>query len=145
MATIEPNAALLSAFMAAFLLILLPEITIVERAPALFDQRLIWENILKKHSKHSAFKRHLQMSPTSFAKLLSYLPPALEADHVQALQRGGIIMPEIRLYCMIRWLAGGSYSNIYMFAGISKASFYRICWQTIHAICKYDQLKIQFP
>jgi hypothetical protein len=54
-------------------------------------------------------------------------------------------MPKIRLYCTIRWLAGGSYSDIYMFAGISKASFYRICWQTIHAICKCDQLKIHFP
>jgi hypothetical protein len=79
----------------AVLSIVLPELSVVTRAPALFDQRLIWDKILKKHSDHAAFKRHLCMSPSSFAKLLSYIRPALKADESQALHRGGVIMPEI--------------------------------------------------
>jgi hypothetical protein len=85
------------------------------------------------------------MRRESFDKLLDLIRDKLEADHSQAARRGGVIMPEIRLYCTIRWLGGGSYTDIYMFAGISQASFYRIVWQTIHAIVECPELQMQFP
>jgi DDE superfamily endonuclease len=59
--------------------------------------------------------------------------------------RGGAILPELRLYCALRWLAGGSYTDVSLFCGISQASFYRVCWQTIHAICKCEELQLHFP
>jgi DDE superfamily endonuclease len=85
------------------------------------------------------------MSHASFNKLLSYIRHNLEVDQVQGSQCGGAILPEIRLYCTIRWLTGGSYSDIYMFVGISKPSFYRVCWETILALYRCPKLQIRFP
>jgi hypothetical protein len=90
-------------------------------------------------------KQHLRMSHASFSKLLSYIRPELEVDLLQSSRRGQSIIPEIRLYCTLRWLAGGSYSDIYMFVGISKPSFYRVCWQTIKAIYNCPELQLHFP
>lgn len=50
---------------------------------------------------------------------------------------------ELRLYATIRYLAGGSYTDICVFCKISMQSFYRIVWQTIHAINR--SIKIEFP
>jgi hypothetical protein len=75
------------------------------------------------------------MSLDSFHKLLSYIKPILAIDERMAWLHGGPILPELHLYYMLRWLAGGSYSDIYMYVGVSKSSFYRICWQTIFALC----------
>jgi DDE superfamily endonuclease len=85
------------------------------------------------------------MSYQSFYKLLGYICPKLEADHRMASLRGGVILPELRLYCTLRWLAGGSYTGILLFCGISQASFYRVCWQTLEAICNCEELKLHFP
>jgi DDE superfamily endonuclease len=82
---------------------------------------------------------------SKFNKLLSYIPPELKVDELQSARQGGAILPEIRLYCMLRWLASGSYSNNSMFTGISKPSFYRLCWQTILAIYQCPDLKLHFP
>ena len=57
--------------------------------------------------------------------------------------RGGQITLELHLYATIRYLAGGSYSDICVFYGISVLSFYCILWWTIHAINK--AIKINFP
>jgi len=95
--------------------------SIKERSPSLFEQRIMWEKIIERHAGRFPFKRHLRMEVESFNRLLSMIRPSLEVDEVQAARRGGAILPEICLYCTIRWLAGGNYSDIYMFAGISTA------------------------
>jgi hypothetical protein len=104
------------------------------RLPALFDDCLDWGRIIARHGTRASFKRHLHMSLSSFNKLLSSICPELEVDILQSSQRGGAILPEIKLYCTLHWLASGSYSDIYMFAGISKPSFYQVCWQTIKVL-----------
>jgi DDE superfamily endonuclease len=108
----------------------------------LIAQWLIWQDILHKHKDRAVFKRHLCMSPNSFEKLLSYNLHALQIDERMAWLRGGPILPELRLYCTLRWLAGSSYSDIYRFVGISKYSFYRVCWQTIFALYDCEELKL---
>lgn len=115
------------------------------RDPSLFQQRLDWEKFIETHGKRRDFKRHLRMSRKSFDLLLSYIQKDLEANEAMASLRGGVIIPEIRLYCTLRWLAGGSYSDIYLFMGISRPSFYRVTWQTIRAINKCEELKIRVP
>jgi hypothetical protein len=67
----------------------------VERAPALFDDRLKWHRIIEKHGSRSSVKRHLRMSLDSFNQLFSYIRPALEVDVTQSSRRGGAILPEI--------------------------------------------------
>jgi hypothetical protein len=54
-------------------------------------------------------------------------------------------MPELALYATLRYLAGGSYSDIHFFTGISTSSFYRVLWKTIHAINQCNELEIKFP
>jgi hypothetical protein len=60
--------------------------------------------------------------------------------------RGGAIIPEIRLYCTLRWFSGGSYSDIMIQVGVSKSSFYRVVWITIKAIAtsKQEELQMRF-
>jgi hypothetical protein len=119
--------------------------TPVPRAPSFFDQRLLWNDVLHSHGNRCNFTRHLRMSSESFHKLLSYVSDALTVNHEMASLRGGAVMPELCLYLTLRWLAGGSYSDIYMFAGISPASFYRLLWKTIAALVACPRLKIKFP
>jgi hypothetical protein len=59
----------------------------------------------------------------------------------------GAILPEICLYVCLRYLAGGSYSNIQVFTVVSKSLFYQVLWKTIHAInnTKESLLSIKFP
>jgi hypothetical protein len=115
------------------------------RNPSVFSQRLQWIEFATKHGSHAMFRRHLRMSLSSFEKLLSYISYDLAVDAEFALLRGGQIIPEIQLYCTIRWLAGGSYSDIFYFCGISSTSFYVVVWRTIHAINKAEELAITFP
>ena len=118
---------------------------LVTRAPSLFEQRLIWDGIIERHGERANFRRHLRMRRDSFDKLLGYIRDDLEVDHHMAARRGGAILPEIRLYCTLRWLAGGSYTDVYMYVGISKSSFYRVVWQTIYAIVNCPELRMHFP
>jgi hypothetical protein len=82
------------------------------RAKSVFDQRLDWKAFQTRHGKRQFFRRHLRMKKSSFKKLLSYISADIQPNEVMAELRGGAIIPEIRLYCTLRWLAGGSYSDI---------------------------------
>ena len=60
--------------------------------------------------------------------------------------RGGAIIPELCLHaCSLRYLAGGSYSDIKFFTGMSVPSFYRVVWKCIDAINECDELAVKFP
>lgn len=58
------------------------------------------------------------MSEESFDKLLSYIRHDLVENEMMANPRGGAIIPEIRLFCTLRRLAGGSYLDICDITGI---------------------------
>ena len=109
-----------------------------------FDQRLCWSTFVSNHGGRTELKRHLCMSLTSFEKLLSFIRQSLEVDSAMAQLRGGVIIPEIALYCTLRYIAGGSYTDIF-FVGISKASFYRVVWKTMYAIVRCENLRIVWP
>ena len=81
----------------------------------------------------------------SFTKLVEMIRAQLVVDESQALRRGGAILPEIYLYLTLRYCAGGSHSDIYLFTGISKPSFYRCLWLTIDAINNTPALDLHFP
>jgi hypothetical protein len=118
------------------------------RSPSVFDQRVNWDNFANSQREQSTnFRRHLRMSKDSFNKLLEFVRPRLAVDERMATLRGGAIIPELCLYCTIRWLAGGSYSDIFYFCGISKSSFYRLIWKTMFeiSVCPDEYLKIRFP
>jgi hypothetical protein len=85
------------------------------------------------------------MRKDSFEKLLGFIAADLAVDEASAHLRGGAIIPELCLYCTLRYLAGGSYLDVSDVAGISQASFYRVVWKTITAIVKCPALRIRFP
>ena len=86
------------------------------------------------------------MSKQSFDKLLEMgIHDQLAVNELQANLRGGPIIPELCMYCTIRYLAGGSYLDICDVAGISKSSFYRIVWKTMKIINSTPSLDIIFP
>lgn len=86
------------------------------------------------------------MSLPSFDKLCSLIKPHIDELNDGRLQRRyQRIGLEIRVACLIRWLAGGRFSEIRHFAGISRATFYWLCYEIIDAILACDDLAIQFP
>lgn len=122
------------------------EISPLKRNPSMFHQKLLWKDYVAKHGNNDTFiKRHLRMSLKSFDKLLSFIEKDLFVDNVQAARRGGAIKPEIALFSTLRWLAGGSYLDIFAITGVSIGSFYRICYKTINFINMCDELEIFFP
>jgi hypothetical protein len=127
------------------LVLLLERKSVVSRLPSIVHQRLQWEGIRIRFGDRSDFKRHLRMSYESYSKLLELLRPHLNVDNKMALLRGGAIIPEVRLYITLRYCAGGSYSDLAMFAGISFASFFRCMWMTIKAINSTGALDMYFP
>jgi hypothetical protein len=85
------------------------------RSPSLFEQRLQWDFFCTRYGHRAEFKRHMRMTFASFNKLLSCLRPQLQVDNERANSRGGAILPELCLYICLRYLAGGSYSDIPFF------------------------------
>ena len=115
------------------------------RNPSIAQQRLSWEKYCRQHVVAGTFKRRLRMEKESFDLLLSYIFQWLLVNEQMADLRGGTIIPELCLYCTLRWLAGGSYLDITDIAGISRSSFYRIIWKTIVAIVICEELAINWP
>jgi DDE superfamily endonuclease len=115
------------------------------RGPSFFEQRLAWDHYCSKHEQRGTLKRRIRMDKCSFDKLLGYIYQDLIVKEGKADNRGGPIIPELCLFCTLRYLAGGSYLDICDIAGISKSSFYRILWKTIDALCKCEELAIRFP
>jgi DDE superfamily endonuclease len=115
------------------------------RGASFFEQRLSWERYCSKHTKRGTLKRRIRMEKDSFDKLLSYIYDELIVKEVMANNRGGPIIPELCLYCTLRFLAGGSYLDICDIAGISASSFYRVIWKTITALITCKELEIRFP
>jgi hypothetical protein len=112
-----------------------------KRVASVFDQRLCWNRFTESHGHRRIFTRHVRMTLPSFTKLLGYIHDSLLVDSDMASLRGGAIAPEIQLYCTLRYMAGGSYSDVQFFTGISTS--YRVVWRTIRAIVRCKQLSIR--
>ena len=55
----------------------------------------------------------------SFYLLLSFVHDALQVDKAKVASHGGMIIPELCLYCTLCYLAGASYLDVIVFASIS--------------------------
>jgi DDE superfamily endonuclease len=125
---------------------MMEELTITTRDPSITKQKMIWAEYVLSFSTHPKFiRRHLRMTLPSFNKLLGYIRQQLEVDQKKAECRGGAIMPEICLFCTLRFLAGGSYLDIHALTGVSVPSFYRVVYRTLRLIIECKQLDLQLP
>jgi hypothetical protein len=119
---------------------------VMSRNPSTFIQKLRWDDYINKFSNTPQFiNRHLRMSLSSFYKLLELIKEGLIVNNHQANNRGGAILPEICLFCTLRWLAGGSYLDIFTFTGVSIPSFYNIVYKTMKLIINCKELQIKLP
>ena len=85
------------------------------------------------------------MSFRSFEKLVGLLQESLTVQEDMAALQGGAIIPELCVYVTLRYLAGGSYTDIFYLIGISLPSFYCLLWKTIKAINNCLELQITWP
>lgn len=108
-------------------------------------ERLRWEEYLAQHRHNPTIEYHLTMKVKSFHKLASKIWQHLVVDEEMAALRGGAITPEICLYCTLRYLACGKYSDIALYAGISETAFYNVVHRTMYAINAEDSLALKFP
>lgn len=116
-----------------------------ERNPSLGIQKLNWDDYVAKFEGHPSFiKRHICMSLESFYKLLGYIGHGLVVNESKA-GKAGPILPEICLFCALRWLAGGSYLDIFALTGVSVSSFYRVVYRCLRLIDNCEQLDIHLP
>ena len=94
-----------------------------------FDQWLCWCTFVSHHTGRIELKQHLCMLMSSFDKLLSYIRESLKVDSGMAWLHGCEIIPEISLYCMLHYLAGGSYTDI----------FFLLVYQVHHSTVLYGR------
>ena len=95
-----------------------------------------------------AFYSMFRMHRPSFEKLAQWVGPNLEKEELQSKRRSQGAEPidtNIQLYCLIRYLAGGSLHDIRLIAGVSKTAFYASIHDALDAILQCPQLAIQLP
>lgn len=113
---------------------------------AVLRRRLHWERWSKQISNFE-FRRYYRMSRECFLKLVELLRDDLEGDEKQGRcgSPNGCMTPELKLSMTLRWMAGGSYLDIYFFHGVSDGAFWRAKKQTIDAILNHQSLDLCFP
>jgi hypothetical protein len=112
-----------------------------KRSSPLQCQRLNWIIHRDCLLRRKLFDRTYRMTYDAFNKLVEYLKVKSSRNKkMSSLRSGkdGIIIPELRLHCLIRFFAGGSYLDICAMTGIDASSFYQIIWETSEVIndCK---------
>ena len=119
------------------------------RARCYVRDRLDWNNHVATlfEEGQMEFYHQYRMEYASFVRLCSLLDPFLRVDPVYSRNRTGKepILTEIVVHCLLRWLAGGSYLDIRLSAGISKASFYACVHRCVDAILYCGTLAYHFP
>ena len=100
------------------------------------------EALLHENLFHITYR----MSMSSFNALLKMLSPVLTSNGKYAIM-GGLepISCELMLHFAIRYLAGGSFYDVWATAIISKPSFHRLVWHIIDCINRCDALAVKLP
>jgi len=90
-------------------------------------ERIEWEKHIQQLAEEGpeTFLRMYGMEYSSFMKLCTIISPKILVNDKMAQHRTGKegITIEIMLHCLLRWLAGCSYLDIRLSAGISPAHF----------------------
>ena len=121
-----------------------------QRQSAYIRDRLEWEEHVQRLNFDSpdAFAHMYRMSHKSFQKLVRILQPRISRDKNMAKVKTsgkGPNTSEVALHCLLRWLAGGSYLDIHISAGLSVPLFYCIIYLCIDAILAAEDFHYEFP
>ena len=103
------------------------------RKPNKHRTRMSWMSKLEALSSLE-FRRSYRMSLVTFKKLLATLKPYLDSQQPQKARVSKPISAVLKLSMTIRYLAGGSYLDVYQHHGVSASSFYKIVRETTDII-----------
>ena len=111
-----------------------------------FRPRLQWNVHIELLLLEGEFDRTFRMRPSSLEKLLQKIAPSLSKQtSVHGTFGVEFLKPETSVMMSLRWLAGGSYSDIRLVAGCSVATFYRHIWEVMHALIKNMSYLLRWP
>jgi hypothetical protein len=89
------------------------------------------------------FTRTDRVDKVLFAEILEKIRQPLEVAEPSMACNSEPVSPELKLSMTLRWLAGGSYLDIYQMHGVSYTQFNKSLWTTIDAI--NNAYAISFP
>jgi hypothetical protein len=128
-------------------LLFFQEHMIKKRKQKWIHDRIAWMRHVEKEEHSADFETTYRLSFSNFEMLKAMLGEKIEIDPIKSRNSSGSdpIIPEVVMACGIRWLAGGSYSDIKNAYGLSRATFYRLRDLFIDAICDCKELDIKLP
>jgi hypothetical protein len=122
---------------------------VIVRSDRQFRERMKWENHVEELFDEGPLEFAIQyrMSYKAFMGLCAILEPIIKSEKDSKKQRDYVlpVSIEIKVHCLICWLAGGSYSDIRVVAGCSRAAFYQYIYECVDAIILCPQLAYHFP
>lgn len=88
-----------------------------------------------------------RMSEFKFDDIVGILKPHLVVNEEQAQRAtlAGHISVELRLAGTLRYLAGGSYLDVFHLLGVGISSYYQFIIQVVEAINRAAELQPRFP
>ena len=89
-----------------------------QQSDPLFHLQLTWDKFIENNQGHPDFHCLLQVDIESFYLLLSLICDAIQVDEAKTASCGGMIIPELRLYCTLHYFAGESYLDVSVFLGL---------------------------
>ncbi len=123
-------------------------LTLDDRDSSFFRLRRKWDAHVSKLNREgpNAFYSMYRMHYPSYMKLCSFIEDAVRKNYETVNNKADSpITTPIALHCCIRWLFGGSFHDIRLIAGISKAAFYIYAHRCIDAIIHCDEQSFHFP
>jgi hypothetical protein len=118
------------------------------RCSPLFRERLNWQSHVNHLLKEGSFRSMYHMQYGSFCELVRLLSPFLMVSEKQGRnqsQGGDHIYVELIVHVLLRYLAGGSFHDIRVTAGLSKSSFFSCLHRGVNAVNNTKELAITFP
>jgi hypothetical protein len=111
-------------------------------------QRLNWQSHVQQLLKEGTFRAMYRMRHESFCELVHLLSPLLLVNIKQGRNRnrgGDHVYVELIVHVMLRYMAGGSFHNIRVTAGVATSPFFSCLHRGIRAVNSCPELAIKFP
>ncbi len=111
-------------------------------------QRLNWQSHVQQLLKEGTFRAMYRMHHESFCELVCLLSPSLMVNIKQGRNRnhgGDHVYVELIVHILLRYMAGGSFHDIRVTAGIATSTFFSCLHHGIKAVNSCPELAIKFP
>jgi len=98
-------------------------------------ERMVWEDRVDSLTP-AEFTRTYRVSLNAFRYVLERIRAAIKAPRKARYDTNGPVPAELLLSMTLRYLAGGSYLDIYQMHGVGRSTMFHAIPHVCHAICK---------